>query len=107
MQKINVEVREFLFTSIFVIEYSYLVFSIGSNGTTASFLPSEVSIFISVSICGMDLPFSILAITGCLTPLSSSNFLAYSFSKSSQFELMVEFAISFIFITSLCLSLKI
>lgn len=31
-------------------------------------------LFKIVSSCGLVIPFSILAITGCLTPLNSSNF---------------------------------
>ena len=42
-------------------------------GTIVRVFPSGASIFRTVSIWKFVLPFSILAITGCLTPLSSSS----------------------------------
>ena len=44
-----------------------------SNGTMANVLPKGASIFKIVLILGIEVPFSILAITGCFTPLKSSN----------------------------------
>ena len=43
-------------------------------GTTANVFPKGAKTFKTVPICGLVSPFSILAIIGCATPESSSNF---------------------------------
>lgn len=53
-----------------VIHYLFTV----SNGTTASVFPNGANTFRIVFNCGLVLPFSILAIIGCFTPLNSSSF---------------------------------
>ena len=50
------------------------LYHFGSNGTTANVLPKGANTFKIVSNCGLVLPFSILAMTGCFTPLNSSSF---------------------------------
>lgn len=53
--------------------YIHYCFTV-SSGTTASVFPKGAKTFRIVSSCGLEFPFSILAIIGCLTPLNSSSF---------------------------------
>ena len=55
------------------VENIHYLFAV-SNGTTASVFPNGAHTFKIVFNCGLVLPFSILAIMGCFTPLNSSSF---------------------------------